>query len=155
MKAITIHQPWAHLLVMGQKIHETRSWKTSHRGPIAIHAARKFTEDMRNLCGLSPFHESLSLAPKKLPLGSIIGVVNLVDCIPAEELELAVHPTREEQFGDFRPGRWAWKMEQPRLLEVPIPYQGKLGLFDVPNDLFQGNAILMALINAVAANTQK
>lgn len=41
MKAITIWQPWASLLAMGIKQYETRSWATSYRGPIAIHAAKK------------------------------------------------------------------------------------------------------------------
>lgn len=39
MKAITIWQPWATLLPLGIKLYETRSWATSYRGPIAIHAA--------------------------------------------------------------------------------------------------------------------
>ena len=39
MKAITIWQPWASLLACGGKRFETRSWATSYRGPIAIHAA--------------------------------------------------------------------------------------------------------------------
>ena len=39
MKAITIWQPWATLLPLGVKLYETRSWATSYRGPIAIHAA--------------------------------------------------------------------------------------------------------------------
>ena len=41
MKALTIWQPWASLLVSGQKKYETRSWATSYRGPIAIHAAMR------------------------------------------------------------------------------------------------------------------
>ncbi len=41
MKAITIWQPWASLLACGAKQYETRSWATSYRGPIAIHAAKK------------------------------------------------------------------------------------------------------------------
>jgi hypothetical protein len=47
MKAVTIHEPWATLLVTAEKAHETRSWQTSHRGSIAIHVAGKFTDDMR------------------------------------------------------------------------------------------------------------
>lgn len=39
MKAITIWQPWSSLLACGAKGFETRSWATSYRGPIAIHAA--------------------------------------------------------------------------------------------------------------------
>ena len=40
MKAITIRQPWASLLVSGKKLYETRGWATSYTGPIAIHAAK-------------------------------------------------------------------------------------------------------------------
>lgn len=40
MKAITVWQPWATLLATGQKHNETRSWKTSYRGEILIHAAK-------------------------------------------------------------------------------------------------------------------
>lgn len=40
MKAITIYQPYASLLACGAKRYETRSWATSYRGPIAIHAAK-------------------------------------------------------------------------------------------------------------------
>ncbi len=41
MKAITIHQPWASLIVVGAKRFETRSWETKYRGPIAIHASKQ------------------------------------------------------------------------------------------------------------------
>ena len=42
MKALSLTQPWAELVVLGEKQWETRSWRTSHRGRIAIHAAKKF-----------------------------------------------------------------------------------------------------------------
>ena len=41
MKAITILQPYASLLACGAKQYETRSWATSWRGKIAIHAVVK------------------------------------------------------------------------------------------------------------------
>lgn len=45
MKAITIIQPWATLIAIGAKRFETRSWATTHRGPIAIHAGKKIDRD--------------------------------------------------------------------------------------------------------------
>ncbi len=39
MKALTVWQPWATLVAIGAKRIETRSWSTSYRGPLAIHAA--------------------------------------------------------------------------------------------------------------------
>lgn len=42
MKAISLWQPWATLISTGDKTWETRSWATTYRGPLAIHAAKKF-----------------------------------------------------------------------------------------------------------------
>lgn len=41
MKVLTVWQPWAQLLAAGHKHNETRSWRTSYRGEILIHAAIK------------------------------------------------------------------------------------------------------------------
>lgn len=38
MKAISIHQPWAWLIVEGYKDIENRTWLTAYRGPVLIHA---------------------------------------------------------------------------------------------------------------------
>jgi activating signal cointegrator 1 len=40
MKGLTLTQPWASLVANGAKTIETRSWSTSYRGPVAIHAAK-------------------------------------------------------------------------------------------------------------------
>ena len=40
MKAISLLQPWASLVVMGAKTIETRGWGTKYRGPILIHASK-------------------------------------------------------------------------------------------------------------------
>ena len=40
MKAISIRQPWAWLIVHGYKDVENRTWATKHRGPILIHAGK-------------------------------------------------------------------------------------------------------------------
>lgn len=40
-KCISMHQPWASLLVAGIKKHEGRSWYTSHRGRLWIAATAK------------------------------------------------------------------------------------------------------------------
>ena len=40
MKGITIRQPWVDLILQGRKPYEIRSWRTSYRGPIMLHAAK-------------------------------------------------------------------------------------------------------------------
>ncbi len=47
MKALTLTQPWAHLVAVGAKRVETRSWPTPYRGPLAIHAAQGWGEPDR------------------------------------------------------------------------------------------------------------
>ncbi len=38
---LSMHQPWASLLIKGIKKHEGRTWYTPHRGRLWIHAASK------------------------------------------------------------------------------------------------------------------
>jgi len=42
MKALSIQQPWAWLIVNGYKHHENRTWNTKFRGDFLIHAGKKF-----------------------------------------------------------------------------------------------------------------
>lgn len=60
MKALSLTQPWASLIAIGAKCVETRSWASSYRGPIAIHAAKGFPADCRDLCWDEPFRHVLS-----------------------------------------------------------------------------------------------
>ncbi len=45
MKALTVMQPWATLVALGAKRIETRSWSTSYRGPLAIHASGRISRE--------------------------------------------------------------------------------------------------------------
>ena len=42
-KCLSVRQPWAWLIVHGHKPLENRSWATSYRGPLLIHAAKGMT----------------------------------------------------------------------------------------------------------------
>lgn len=74
MKAITVWQPWATLLGTGQKHNETRSWRTSYRGEILIHAAKT---DHSGILLHIPMEELKHFqnagVVNKLPTGAIIG----------------------------------------------------------------------------------
>lgn len=139
MKALSIHQPWAQLVVIGAKQYETRKWKTSHRGRVLIHAARKFMEPARSLMMIGQFNKALSpvgfKSPTDLPLGGFVGVATIEDCIETARLRHEDAISKDEDaFGDFRPGRWAWRLSDPQMFKTPINYQGSLGLFDVPEE---------------------
>lgn len=111
MRAITIRQPWAELIVRGEKDVENRSWRTHHRGPLLIHA------------GARAYRESFAEhgVPDDAERSAIIGVVEVVDC------------TQERTSAWHEEGSWGWYLAGPRRFRTPIPIKGRRGLFDVPD----------------------
>lgn len=163
MKCISVWQPWASLLVHGAKRCETRSWPTSHTGPLLVHAAKKWDVGLAEFAVLPPARaaleavgvrfaatEAAARAGWNLPFGAIVGVVQLSDCIRSEEVHftadpadycrIGMHggwqfPASEQLFGDFGPGRFAWYCTKFMAFAEPVPYRGAQGLFDVPGDV--------------------
>jgi hypothetical protein len=132
MKCISLMQPWATLVVCGLKQYETRRWSTAHRGLLAIHASKRFDYEVQVLCEQEPFKSLLAKAGyadrNLLPRGALLGTVELVDCMPTNLL----HPPDEERsLGDFRPGRFAWKLVNLQRLEVPVAMAGRLGIYEI------------------------
>ena len=79
MRGITLWQPWASAVALAVKKIETRTWLTQYRGPLAIHAARRWRPQQARFYAL---HEkTLRRAgldvERPLPLGEIIAVVEL------------------------------------------------------------------------------
>lgn len=137
MKILTLTQPWASLVAWGVKRYETRSWSTSFRGPLGIHAAKGFPRDARFTClendWICDTLVEQGIDVPDLPLGCIIAVVDVVSCIPTG-IALDEIDEREAAFGNYDPGRWAWELRNVRRLPEPIPAKGALGLwtFDHP-----------------------
>jgi hypothetical protein len=139
MKALTVMQPWAQLLIQGATRYETRSWKTKHRGPLLIHAALTFSDAAREMCKMEPFRRLLAEGgikdPSNLPRRAILGKITMEDCLDMDEA-LFNHPDPHElELRGYRRGHWAWKVSAPRQLENSIPYRGALGVFEVPDEL--------------------
>lgn len=63
-----------------------------------------------------------------------VALVDLVDVIPTTEAALTQITMQEELFGDYSPGRWAWKLENIRAIK-PLPAQGRQRLWDVPDHI--------------------
>lgn len=124
--AITLHQPWASLIAAGKKHYETRSWGTDYRGTIAIHAAKKLHEEQSLVSFLNLHHN-------QIPLGAVIAIAELTDCILMDEDFILKQSSLEQYFGLWEPGRYAWKLENVRAIE-PIPATGKQGLWKWSSD---------------------
>ena len=148
MRALSLTQPWAELVMIGEKRYETRSWTTTYRGPLAIHAAKGLssiggTVGLNQFAFREPFRTVLQEAghtaelDQELPRGAVVAVCELVAVYPCDDAfrgEIEDGRTGaqfERYFGDFGFGRWAWRLENVRRLEVPFPVRGALGLWEV------------------------
>jgi len=126
-KAISVRQPWAEYIIGHGKDVENRTWETDYRGPLLIHAGKAWGPGcgphwdpydttrliVRGRCGAP------DLPPEAFVRSAIIGQVDMVDCT----------------FG--YPSKWAelyschWVFANPRRWADPVPWKGRLGLFDV------------------------
>ena len=139
MKALTLFDPWATLVVLGAKQYETRSWPTSHRGPLAIHVSKKWDTELQAQGWQEPFYSAaLGRADFGVATGCIIGMVDIQGIFPTSswQCESSLELTEKERaFGSFSPGRWAWRLYNPRRLATPIPCTGHQGIWNVPPDI--------------------
>ncbi len=123
MKALTIKEPWATLIIDGYKKYEFRSWKTNYRGKILIHAGMSLEKDM-----LERFKD-YNLECSK---GAIIGEALLTDCILVnKELNDELRSIDPIVYGrSNHVETYAWKLENVVKYDKPIYIKGKLGLWN-------------------------
>jgi len=151
MKAISLWQPWATLIAMGEKRFETRSWSTKHRGLLAIHAAKKWDSSLKEYCEAEPFYSSLKVNGKDtaLPLGAIVAVVKLIDVHRVEKVRDQLS-NKELAFGNYADGRYAWELELVKQLETPVFIKGAQSVFEVPYDAVQKMPSLLIMDDPLA-----
>lgn len=128
MKAFTVYQPYAHAIITGLKQYETRPRRTHIRGRVAVHAGRLDEVHATKHLSSNDFWALMAEIGGKtdLPRGAVVGTVEIVDCVPVEEI-IHTLSERERLLGDYSPGRFAWELRNPVAFSVPIPAKGKQG----------------------------
>ena len=123
MKALTIKQPWASLIIEGYKKYEFRSWKTNYRGKILIHAGLSLEKEMQ---------ERFKEYNLEYKLGYVIGEADLVDCILVdEELNQKLREINPLVYGrSNHVETYGWKLQNIKKYDNPIPCKGQLGLWN-------------------------
>lgn len=138
MKALSLWQPHALAIGVGLKAYETRGWATDYRGPIAVHAAKRpwtdegpwHTEARRILQEYVAKH-----GPTPWSFGAVVCTADLVSCVRTIELRGRILP-EHEFWGDFSDGedgrgRYAFKLENVKMLDRPFYCRGMQGWFEV------------------------
>jgi activating signal cointegrator 1 len=138
MKTLSLWQPHALAIGIGLKPWETRGWSTDYRGPIAIHAAKRPWSDV------GPWHTEARAklqeyvakhGPVLWAFGAVVCTAELVSCIRTSELRGRI-PAEDEFWGDFTDGeegkgRFAFKLENVKMLAQPVYVRGMQGWFEV------------------------
>ncbi|OVA02421.1 ASCH domain [Macleaya cordata] len=138
---LTMHQPWASLLVYGIKRIEGRSWPAPIRGRLWIHAASK-VPDTETIKAMEEFYREIYAVngitdlkfPENYPVSRLIGCVEVVGCVKCEELvswEKVPEGVRLEGQTDF-----CWLCEQPQKLLVPFEMRGYQRVYNLERKIY-------------------
>lgn len=136
MKALSLWQPWASLIVWGEKQYETRNWKIPYRGLLAIHAAKRKphyndTAHMKDLFypACQRNQSAMEYGLSSLPLGAMLCICELKAIYRTEDVSPHISAS-ERAFGDYSPGRAAWELKVVEIFDRPIPAIGRQGIFN-------------------------
>jgi hypothetical protein len=140
MKALSIKQPYAGLIIAGIKNIENRSWQTKYSGQLVIVStkspdAKQWWEPMREKCkrlGVE-FPEELCAIN-----GAALGTVELTNTI--QDGAWAVNARTGHIVRSAISSWWIQDMvgfilEHPRRLHTPIHVTGSLGLYNLADDV--------------------
>lgn len=137
MKAISIWQPWVWAILHAGKRLENRGWQAQYRGPILLHASKRFVdrevfetmkEDILPLAGPRHLLPKVTMGMLRASCGHMVGRAFVVDWIsPIDEIPAGQEP--------WYMGSYALVLDDVRPLVRPIAVPGQLGLFDVPDHL--------------------
>ncbi|HYF16334.1 MAG TPA: ASCH domain-containing protein [Ramlibacter sp.] len=122
MKALSIRQPYAWLIVQGIKDIENRTWTTGFRGPVLIHAGvnypkRDYEDDFESFAG-----RGFPLAREQM-VGGIVGIATITGCVTSSA-------------SPWWRGPAGFTLANARPCPL-VPMRGALGFFDVPPSVLE------------------
>lgn len=132
MKALSIRQPWAGLIVAGYKDIENRNWPTSYRGSILIHAGKlpdnDCTDGVGYYCEFIDWLEEIGMGHVAHLLGGeincsrrggIVGIAEITDCVT-------------ESDSPWFTGKYGFVLRNARPLPF-TPWKGQQSIFEIPD----------------------
>jgi hypothetical protein len=119
---MSVRQPYAWLIVIGEKTVENRGRSISHRGRLLIHSS----SNRRDYKDFQADNPDVALEPSWIAFGAIIGCVDLVDAV---EMSPAL------EADPWASGPHCYLLKNPIWFPKPIPCTGNVGLFNLPASL--------------------
>lgn len=139
---LSMHQPWASLLVQGFKRFEGRQWTNKYRGPLWIHATTKkpTQEEIDYVEGIYTKHykkvvgENMPKFPERYLTGVLVGRVDLIDIISLQEYQDTIpKPLQEPTESDYQ-----FIVRNPCILDIPLKMSGQPGVYKMPREVWMG-----------------
>jgi hypothetical protein len=139
LRALSVKQPWAGLLMAGVKRFECRTWQPKQPGPFLLHVSSGKAAGMPELRAEPLFQRALRKAGMAdegaWPQSSFLGLVEIAGIIAPDD-DLPKKMTELDEFlsggGD---GAFLWQIGRRWVFPRPIPCHGKLGLWRPPEAL--------------------
>ncbi|EDV23470.1 uncharacterized protein TRIADDRAFT_58126 [Trichoplax adhaerens] len=129
---LSMHQPWASLLIRGIKVHEGRTWYASHRGRLWIASTSKDCEksDIEALEDMYRVRYSgVDLDfPDSYPAGCLLGCVDVLDCLDQNEYQ-EKYPDGESE------SPYVFIVASPLELYVKFPVKGQHKIWKLESQL--------------------
>ena len=122
MKALSIKQPYAELILQGKKKIELRKWNTHFRGTFLIHVPKVSDEDAMK-----------KFKFEGLPNGCIVGKVDLVD-VKHYKSESEHKKDKSLHLASSKWGNYGFVLKDSRRMK-PIPCKGALGFWNFKGKL--------------------
>jgi hypothetical protein len=154
--ALTVKQPWAHMIAHCGKAVENRGWRMDYRGDLAIHAGAYSGWDRNaetspvaleawkrwvprwTTQGLAAAPLTRAAAYSHFTFGAVIAVAEVTGCHHSDDCMHAQHLIQPGGGTGCSPyavrGRWHAELARVRPLTEPVPCRGKLGLWRLPAD---------------------
>ena len=137
MQAITIQQPYAHLIALPDddnraKRVENRTWPTGYRGPLAIHAGK----------GMNYLRHGDKERYPNMAFGAIVAVATLAECFRMDDIAQSASALRRFPWlkgHEHVEGPFCWVLTEVRALKTPYFCAGKQGLWQPSREM--GEAI--------------
>ena len=129
MKCLSLKQPFADLLALGEKTIELRKWNTKFRGEFLIHASKNIDVDA---C------ERLDIEIDKISIGAIVGSAFLYDVKVYSNHE-DFNRDKQKHFSIiskyFDGYKYGFLIRNAKMFKKSITYPGKLRFFEVNNSI--------------------
>ncbi|KAF9422321.1 hypothetical protein HW555_001911 [Spodoptera exigua] len=148
-RCLSMHQPWASLLVEGIKLHEGRTWYSSHRGRLWIastvkppdqEVVRAIENQYRVL-----YPETEVKFPSFYPTGCLLGCVNVDDCLPQEEYQ-------KKYPGGESDSPYVFICSNPISLRLRFPIKGAHKIYALDKTIHQAAVKCIQKMSKVQAN---